>query len=926
MPKASPDQTSFTAGEVSPLIYGRTDAERYKQALSKCLNYIPTLQGPLVRRPGTKYVNDVKNSSQIPALIPFQFNELQGYMLEFGDQYIRFYTNEGQVITNTTIFKVSGFDSVTNSLFDFTGVRTTTLPNNGEYIVGTSAILGGQPLELVSPYSYTEVQDIKFAQNGDTIYLTHPHYPVYKLQRQDTYSWVLKHVRFLDGPYLDLNSYAVKGDFTTTTFKFDAPPFIAPTVYTPNIYDVTAGPIKQISTIASAGSSGWIRVTANAHGRSSGDSIVISGVVGTTEANNASAGTASWKVAVVDVNKFDLVNTQFVHAYTGSGQVFTAIFDLHPIFPTGLDLARNISVSQNGVRCWGHVFSIQDMAHAQVIFDPSACIVGTGVFSVWQMGVWKGQFFAPYQYPSCVTFHQNRMALSGNPRIPQEVDLSVTGDYERFAASGTNYQVTDANACQFNLNSTELNLIEWLASAAQGLLAGSLASEWKISPSSTSGALTATNVSATQTSFFGSANVKPVQAGNATLYVQKSNRKLREMNYFFQVDTFRSTDITELSEHITLPSITRLAVQKESIPVVWSLKSDGNLLSMSYNRDDANLKVGWAQHRLGGQSDAAGTNPLIKSMAVMAASSAIFDQLWMVVQRSVNSGSSSVAIEFMTRPYDDSFKQEDSYHFDYGITFDQPRLITNVQTVNGLAKVTSTSHGINLGSSVLITDVIGVVKQNTDINGYISQSSLLNEKTFVVASSTVNDFYLKDFDGNFISSSSYSAYISDGRVRKLVTHISGLTWLPNETIGVLADGKIHEDVVVSPSGAITLNWPAAKVQLGYRYNSDGATLRNDAGSATGSAIGQTRRITRTAWMLHNVGDFSQGPSFTELIPMQLLQADNQQADVSTALFSGIVREFYPGEYDFDDNLCFRQNSGLPGVIQSVTTMMEETDV
>ena len=81
MPKVSTIQGNFSAGEVSPLLYGRVDSPRYKQALDTGFNYIPTLQGPLVRRPGTKYMNDVKNAAQPPALIPFQFSITQAYML-----------------------------------------------------------------------------------------------------------------------------------------------------------------------------------------------------------------------------------------------------------------------------------------------------------------------------------------------------------------------------------------------------------------------------------------------------------------------------------------------------------------------------------------------------------------------------------------------------------------------------------------------------------------------------------------------------------------------------------------------------------------------------------------------------------------------------------------------------------------------------
>jgi hypothetical protein len=142
----------------------------------------------------------------------------------------------------------------------------------------------------------------------------------------------------------------------------------------------------------------------------------------------------------------------------------------------------------------------------------------------------------------------------------------------------------------------------------------------------------------------------------------------------------------------------------------------------------------------------------------------------------------------------------------------------------------------------------------------------------------------------------------------------------------LADGGIHPDATVASSGVVALAFSAAKVQLGYRYNSDASTLRSDAGAADGSAIGKLRRINRAAFLLHAVGDFSFGPDFTRLLPCEFPRADEQLADNRTPLFSGMTRDGIEVGYDFDDKLVWRQSSPLPGMVQSVTIMVDETDV
>lgn len=936
MPKASPIQTNFNCGEFSPLLYGRVDSERYKTGLATCFNYINTLQGPIVRRPGTKYVTDVKDPSKPPALIPFQFSASQGYVLEFGDHYMRFCTNNGQVLTNTTVFQIHG---VNNIAMDFYSTRDNKALGFGESVLttglGSSSVGAGAILELETPYGYADVQGIKWAQQADTLYLSHPNYPPYKLQRRGQTFWDLKQIYFQDGPFLPLNSYSSIGDSLGVRLKPSGTAI--GTISASKTSGDTAGtPITNV-TAASAGSTGLIQITSNGHGYSSGDRIFISGVVGTTEANNIASG--YWLADVIDVNTINLRNSVYTNAYISAGTLFYALFQFdssavaYDLWVTGSSAAkysgRVIGLYCNGgYRCWGEITSVTNSGQAgfrlRNDFNAGDFLPSASSALIWQMGTWSRL----NGFPTAVTFHQNRLTYGGPPGNPQEFDASYAGQYEVFSVnnsgSSSPLTVTDAHGLSFKLNSDQLNKILWMKSNAQGLLAGTGNAEWQITPNTQAGILTPTNISANQTSFFGSADMDAVQMGSATLYAQRAQRKIRELHFFFQVGTFRSTDLTELSEHITIPSITKLAVQKENIPIAWGVRSDGILTSMTYNRDDTTLKVGWARHQIGGQSDPSGTNAIVKSIAVITSSSAVFDELWMTTQRSIN-GTSVLGIECMTRVWDDSIPQEDAYHFDYGGTYDSPVAITGV-TNTGSCLVTASGHGFNNGSSVQIVGALGLNKSVTDINGNITSSSLVNYRTFLVTSSATNSFYLTDFSGNFIISSSYSSYISGGSARKLVNHISGLTWLKGETVGVLADGAIHPDTVVDSSGTIALSFPAAKVQVGYRYNSDGKLLRNEAGSADGSSIGKTRRVTRVAVQFHKVGDFAMGMDFTALLPVDFRQADQQLADTAIPLWSGVHRDGIESGYDFDGQLCFRQSTGLPGMVQSFTVMLEEVDV
>lgn len=922
MPKLTKIQTNFNSGEVAPGVYGRTDSDRYDTGLSTCLNYIPTIQGPLLRRPGTKYVANVKDTTKPPTLIPFNASDTASYILEFGDKYIRFHTNDGQVLTNTTVFQVNGFLQFNNTNIrnlTFNSTRDTSYAGVNEGFLASSVLANGAIFELNSPYAQADVSGIRFAQSQDTIYLAHTKYPPFKLQRKSTYNWDLKPIIFQDGPYLPLNSYQSIGDSVSVQIS----PF--------NQGQIQSAPWNAVYA-AAASPTGAIRLTLGGSSTfQTGQRVFVKGVTGTVEANNGTSSIAAsyWTASVPGANQIDLLGSTYVNTLTNStGFVYPALWQMATAPTSGsspvwadatLNFCRTISFANNGTRAWGIITQILDPNTALITLN-SGSVIAAGNNSIWQLGVSS----VINGFPGAVCFHQNRLLFTGTPQYPQQIDGSQSANYEAFAASNSSYVVSDASALQFNLTSADTNPSYWMKSVSQGLLVGSRSAEWQVSPNSQYPALTPTNISAQQTSAFGSANMDAVQIGNAVIYAQAAGRRIREMNYFVQVGSFRSTNLSELSEHITLPNITQLAVQKEALPIIWAVRADGTLLSLSYNRDDISLKAGFAKHILGGQSDSAGTQPVVKSIAVATASSTLHQELWMTVQRSIN-GSSVCTIEYMTRQYLDNSIQEDAWYLDCGSVYDNPIAIQTITNASSCV-INATAHGFTNSSSVKFNTLIGLNSSVVDANGNTSVVNLLNGKTFVVASSSTNSFKIQDFIGNDINSQSYTAYLGSGVVRKLVTNITGLNWLNGDTVSVLGDGGIQPAVVVNGSGAIKLGTPAAKVQVGYAYNSDAQTLRTKEGSAQGTSIGSTRRCNRVAFMVHNVAELSVGPAFTKLMPVEFQGAPIQPADMPILIKDGVYREGFQGEYTFDDFVCFRQSAPLPGTIQAVVRFLEEFDV
>jgi len=98
VPRIEAIKNAFVGGEISPYVLGRTDMEKYHVACEKISNFVVRQQGGVIRRPGLLYKADAMGPSR---LIPFNLSLTQSFILEFGNQKIRFFTNEGQVYSST---------------------------------------------------------------------------------------------------------------------------------------------------------------------------------------------------------------------------------------------------------------------------------------------------------------------------------------------------------------------------------------------------------------------------------------------------------------------------------------------------------------------------------------------------------------------------------------------------------------------------------------------------------------------------------------------------------------------------------------------------------------------------------------------------------------------------------------------------------
>ena len=561
MARVAVQLTNFTGGELSPRLDGRNDLNKYSSGCKTLENMIIYPHGSAARRSGSRFIAEVKSSAAKTRLIPFEFSTTQTYMMEFGNQYIRFYKDNGQilegdktisgatqanpvVITATShgysngdeisITSVAGMTELNNkrylvankttNTFEITNVDGTNI-NGTSFTAYTSGGVANRVYEISTPYLTAELFDIKYAQSADVMYITHPNHEVEKLSRTGHTSWTLSDVDFTKGPMQDANT-------TDTTLN-------------PGATAVGTG----VSLAASA-----------------------------TTGINSGSGFLS-----TDVGRF-----VFLH---GGYAKITAVTDTTN---ATIEILTTLSAST--------------------------------ATSDWRLG----SFSDTTGHPSSVTFFEQRLVFAGTSNEPQTLFFSRSGDYENMDANigGT---IADDDAIIYTIASNQVNAIRFMT-ATRTLIVGTAGGEFTVSGGGTDVAITPTNILIKKQSNHGAANVDAISAGNATLFLQRAKRKIRELAYNFDVDGYLAPDMTILAEHITEGGITQMAYQQEPNQIVWMTRSDGELVGLTYQREQQ--VTAWHRQIFGGSFGSG--NAVCESVAVIPTDDTEY-QVYVIVKRTINS-------------------------------------------------------------------------------------------------------------------------------------------------------------------------------------------------------------------------------------------------------------------------------------------------
>lgn len=212
---------AFNGGELSDWLSPRLDLAKYHTGCERLQNAQVVRYGGARRRSGTLYVAAGKTSGKKVRLEGFDFGRTDSTIVEFGEQYLRFYRvggSWGQIAVSGALSWIVSTDYdpgevVLHNAVNYVALSAHTAAAGTEPGVGGSwatvwAALTGEIYEVPSPYLEADLFELQFVQRNDIILITHRDYHPRVLSRYGEAQWGLEELPWKSRPWQQLNDSA----------------------------------------------------------------------------------------------------------------------------------------------------------------------------------------------------------------------------------------------------------------------------------------------------------------------------------------------------------------------------------------------------------------------------------------------------------------------------------------------------------------------------------------------------------------------------------------------------------------------------------------------------------------------------------------------------------------------------------------------
>jgi hypothetical protein len=493
-------------------------------------------------------------------------------------------------------------------------------------IVDSIEVEASGTLTLPTPWdSTTDLDNMRWAQSGDVIYVACFGNQERRIERRTARSWSIVLSEPLDGPFaavpdvdnvkLTINKARGNGTLTANRSYFDSSMvgslfrFFTPgynftyeiggeDIFTPAIRVNGVGTGRNVVITTTGTWSGTLTVQKSLIGEESGfytNSSITTNT--TTTVTDTSDNTVMW------------LRVGFASGGYTSGKVL-----INVVFGNGGAAPRRgaaaVVTAQGGRVGICRIISVTDSTHAEV--DIMSDFSSTESTDDWTRSEWnetKG-------WPSAVAFHEGRLFRAGRDRVWG----SVSDSFMSFdpAVEG------DSGPIQRSIGYGPVQTINWILPLTR-LLLGTEAAEVAVRSSSFDEPLTPTNFSLKDVSTYGSARLPAVKIDNRGIYVEKSGARVMELLYQVEANDFTSRDMTQLVPDLNQgKAIVDVVVQRQPDTRIHCVRDDGSVaILVSEPAEDVKS---WVLFE---------TDGIVEGAVVLPGSEE--DEVYYIVKRTINS-------------------------------------------------------------------------------------------------------------------------------------------------------------------------------------------------------------------------------------------------------------------------------------------------
>lgn len=510
--------------------------------------------------------------------------------------------------------------------FIYSDDDTYILEFGDEYLrIWKAGVLQAATITGSIPYTEDELHCIKFAQVGDVLWLTHRSYPPATLTRFSDTAWTYAAVSF--APYSAYFGGGRPGVYDYGANDGDHPAIEWLWKLTAVVQDVATGRIYETNpyTIAHyynpAGTPpAWQDMPIGERWAVYPDRAVIlkwSDVIGGTlqPTGYSTYRILSWRV------------------YRGRGRIYGLVGEAGPENTTHefVDVGDEPDYTQQP----------PEGRNPFEIYNSANSLVRT-------------------EYPSTIAFFEQRLAYGGTVYRPGWVWLSALNSYTSFDKHA---QVLEDDAVEFELASLRREEVRSMVGLDK-LFQFTSGGVWTLA--GVGGPLTAYSIQVIKQTDDGATWLSPVVVRDALLYVRSKGVGVNLLDFEQERDKYSVVDVTQMAKHFFDGlMITDWAYAHDPFNVVWAVRSDGALLSLTFNRS---LGVfGWALHE---------TDGVVEN--VCSVPEGTEDAVYFVVRRTVNGYTRRYIERLASRAVSEV---ADSFFVDGGVTYpDSPGVSYNSTT------------------------------------------------------------------------------------------------------------------------------------------------------------------------------------------------------------------------------------------------------